>query len=270
MILFQKIRLRLIYRILYPLIPKADVLLPENLKSSRNIFLYFDYEREFSGHKTAITDNEIESLLRLLKRFSVKCTWFTVGQIFEKYPRSVESVIRNGHEIASHSYYHRPPVDTKKSSLLDDFKMTQLKAPVNILGFHSPKSQWSLRCLAFLADFGYNYDLLTNSPGNLFSPFRYRLPRINKIIRFITAGDDWDLYMKNKSKDEVLDHFKKLFYKIKPGTVSGIGFHPWVLFSDSHIYEGFSEFLEFLLQQEGINISTAGEFTSLLTRDNNK
>ncbi|GIW94949.1 MAG: polysaccharide deacetylase [Pirellulaceae bacterium] len=46
-------------------------------------------------------------LLEILDAFSVKATFFVLGWVAERYPKVVHDIHAAGHEIGSHSYWHR-------------------------------------------------------------------------------------------------------------------------------------------------------------------
>ena len=48
-----------------------------------------------------------EPLLELLDRYSVRATFFILGQVAEQHPGLVAAIARSGHEIASHGYGHQ-------------------------------------------------------------------------------------------------------------------------------------------------------------------
>lgn len=246
------------------MLPKRTVKTPVNLSTSKNIFLYFDYEREFSGHKTSINDTDINQLINLLNEFSVKCTWFSVGQIFEKYPGTIKLILENGHELGSHTYKHVPPLHTKSKELWNDFLKVEEKAPLKILGFHAPNGRWSLNTIKYLKRFGYKYDVVSVPKTRSFHPFIQSIPFCGEILRLHTVGDDWDLYQKNKSESDVLNHFKMLYSKVNTGHIAGLGFHPWVLFSDLRILQGFLMFMKFLNEQPDLVIKRAIDHVTLL------
>ena len=94
---------------------------PDEIKRKKNIFLYFDYEREFGGHEINITDDHIAEILNFLDEYTIKTTWFTVGEIFKEYPESIKLISKNGHELGSHTYNHIPSTKLDKEQLSDDF-----------------------------------------------------------------------------------------------------------------------------------------------------
>lgn len=257
-----KIRQKLYYRIASLLLKQEAISLPPEMGNKKNLFIYFDYEREFGGHNTSITDSDISFLLVKLDGFDIKSTWFTVGEIFEKYPNSINDILKRGHEIGSHTYSHIPPLLTKRRDLAEDFRLfgDNLQDIGKIQGFHSPNGLWSVFLLKLLCRHNYSYDLFSGKKNAEVKTYSLKINSKCKISRFVTVGDDWPLYKKNKSIMEILDYFITLSKKIERGSIAGIGFHPWVILSDSKIHEAFILFLDYLNKDEEFNINTASYF----------
>ena len=100
-------------------------------------------------------------LLELMKWFGLKSTFFTPGWIAEQYPKMVEAVIKDGHEIGLHGYLHEPPpglseveeieIVRRGSAALE--KMTG-KRPI---GYRSPIWQFSKNTVRILHEAGFKY-----------------------------------------------------------------------------------------------------------------
>jgi polysaccharide deacetylase family protein (PEP-CTERM system associated) len=52
-------------------------------------------------------EKNTQEILDLLDKHEVRATFFILGWIAERYPRLVQKIFREGHEIASHGYGHR-------------------------------------------------------------------------------------------------------------------------------------------------------------------
>jgi peptidoglycan/xylan/chitin deacetylase (PgdA/CDA1 family) len=50
-------------------------------------------------------------LVRLFKRYGIKATFFTPGHTIETFPKKMELVVKEGHEIGLHGYSHENPRD---------------------------------------------------------------------------------------------------------------------------------------------------------------
>lgn len=257
--------LKIIYQKLYYgfwdfVLPRTNSKIPDLLGNTKNIFIYFDYEREFSGHQTSITDNDIKYILKVLQQQSIITSWFTVGKLFKKYPETIEDIVKNGHEIGSHTFNHIAPFEVSKKRLSDDFIEVNgfpLKG-ISIQGFHSPRGRWAYKMFKYLLTYEYKYDLIGQRRNKPFTPFVQWVWPNKQIFRMLTVGDDWPLYRdKVKDKSVALNYFKGLSDTVKKGEVAGIGFHPWILCSDNNILEAFKEFLVYLKNEKDVMLETA-------------
>lgn len=70
----------------------------------------------------AWNDYDIDSILKTLDAYSVKCTFFAVGEWAEKYPESVKLIAQHGHELANHSYAHDHYSSWSKDQILADIE----------------------------------------------------------------------------------------------------------------------------------------------------
>lgn len=100
-------------------------------------------------------------LLELMKWFGLKSTFFTPGWIAEQYPKMVEAVINDGHEIGLHGYLHEPPPGLSEAEEMEIVrrgsaaleKMTG-KRPI---GYRSPIWQFSKNTVRILHEAGFKY-----------------------------------------------------------------------------------------------------------------
>lgn len=107
----------------------------------------------------------IKLLLSLFKRYRVRATFFILGWIAEKDPGLVEEIKKEGHEIASHGYFHKLVYKMEKREFAHD-----LKRSLGILkritgeeakGYIAPSFSVKKECRWFfdvLADNGIEYD----------------------------------------------------------------------------------------------------------------
>jgi len=81
----------------------------------------------------------LDPVIQLLKKHDTRATFFILGSVVEKYPQSVETIYKNGHEIACHGYSHTAvdklgkegfSQEIKKSvDILESFKPIGFRAP---------------------------------------------------------------------------------------------------------------------------------------------
>lgn len=259
----MKLKDKIYYHLSESLYLNRNTALTSERLYQKKLFLYFDYEREFSGFQTNISNEDVFELIDTLEKYQFKGTWFTVGKVVEKYFPTIEYLIKKGHEVGSHTFSHISPNEITEKELLEDlasYEETKKKFNLDIKGFHSPKDRWNLKMFDHLFSRGYQYDIFPPKQKKSILGGKYQFFKGNKIHRLITLGDDWVLYDQKKRRTEVFDYFKSLYQQIIPGEIRGIGAHPWVLYSDNNILEGYTDFLQFLSMQEDLHIDKAINF----------
>ncbi len=113
--------------------------------------------------------------LKLLSDFNVKATFFVLGYLADKYPRLVEAIHKEGHEIGAHGYSHTQLFKLDPEKFDDEIKRTSNalagitgKRPI---GFRAPifsmvkDSRWALDVLV---ENGFKYD------SSILPTFNYR------------------------------------------------------------------------------------------------
>lgn len=99
-----------------------------------------------------------ERILSLLDRYQTRCTCFILGWVAHKYPGLVRSIHRAGHEIGSHSFWHRHIYDMTEDEFRQDLRLS-MSVLADITGepvrlFRAPtfsitrRSLWALEVLA--------------------------------------------------------------------------------------------------------------------------
>jgi peptidoglycan-N-acetylglucosamine deacetylase len=98
-----------------------------------------------------------------------------------------------------------------------------------------------------------------------FSVDKIKTSKSKELIRFYTAGDDWRLFNANLDAIDCCNYFISRYNLVDSGEVGGLGFHPWILFSDEKIWDGFLLFLRFLREQENLNLFLLKDFYKIIT-----
>ncbi|MEO6237209.1 MAG: polysaccharide deacetylase family protein [Vicinamibacterales bacterium] len=104
-------------------------------------------------------------LLDDLDAAGITGTFFVVGWIAERYPRLVASIVAAGHEVGSHSFWHRRVYELDRDTFAADLKATSMALKMagasSITAFRAPewsinrRSMWALDVLvqhSFTAD----------------------------------------------------------------------------------------------------------------------
>jgi polysaccharide deacetylase family protein (PEP-CTERM system associated) len=120
-----------------------------------------------------------ERVLELLADAGVTATFFVLGWVADRHPAIVRRIAAAGHELASHSYWHRLVYDLTREAFREDLR--RAKAAIEavtgtaVRGFRAPSfsiTERSLWAIEVLVEEGYDYD------ASIFPirPDRYGIP----------------------------------------------------------------------------------------------
>jgi len=140
--------------------------------------LSFDIEDWFHlvGIESVADSSKWDALPSLVERYTdwivetisernIRATFFILGWIAERYPKLVERIAAQGHEIATHSYWHRGVYtldpDTFRQDLRQSIDVLEQAGGKKVLGFRAPSfsikpgSEWAFDVMH---DCGLIYD----------------------------------------------------------------------------------------------------------------
>ncbi len=113
----------------------------------------------------SLVERYTEWMLETLAASNVRATFFVLGWIAERYPRLVKLIADGGHEVGTHSYWHRRVYALSPAELRDDLRraidVTESASQRKVLGFRAPSfsitlgSEWAFDVLN---DLGLKYD----------------------------------------------------------------------------------------------------------------
>ena len=84
------------------------------------------YRKETTKKEIAITfddwahEKRVKEVLDVLRKYNIKSTFFLIGSGVEKNPQLAKMIVEEGHEVASHSYYHLDVTKMTPEELQDD------------------------------------------------------------------------------------------------------------------------------------------------------
>lgn len=123
--------------------------------------------RRYAEHAMVMSHQAFEArvglprLLRLLSTYSVPATFFVPGFAIERAPGMVDAVLEAGHEVAHHSYSHRPPTELSEADDRREFERG-LEAldrhGVRPVGYRAPMWSAAWRTPDLVREFGMIYD----------------------------------------------------------------------------------------------------------------
>lgn len=124
---------------------------------------FYAAERQETFRRTPLPELT-ERYLEFLRRAGMRCTFFVVGEIAEKFPDAVRAIAAEGHELGCHTHTHLPVAEHTPASLREDLlrnleavracakgPVTGFRAPILSL---TPATQWAH---GVLAELGFKY-----------------------------------------------------------------------------------------------------------------
>ncbi|TAN77800.1 MAG: DUF3473 domain-containing protein [Gallionella sp.] len=109
-------------------------------------------------------ERNIARILAMLDEQNVQATFFTLGWIAKRYPQIVRHIVDNGHELASHGYYHFRATDQSPDEFRYDItrskKLLEDLGGQPVIGYRAPSfsiGKDNLWALDTLQEAGYRY-----------------------------------------------------------------------------------------------------------------
>ena len=113
----------------------------------------------------SLVERYTQWIIETVTEAGVHATFFVLGWIAERYPQLVRSIVENGHEVASHSYWHRKVYELDANSFSEDLRRSidviEDAGGQRVRGFRAPSfsitpgSEWAMDVLL---DAGLEYD----------------------------------------------------------------------------------------------------------------
>ena len=103
-----------------------------------------------------------QRILALLKSHGIRATWFVPGFTIESHPRACEAVVRDGHEVAHHSWAHVSPAQQSRAE--EEADLVRANDAIAALtgrkarGYRSPAWELSENTVDLLLAHGFLYD----------------------------------------------------------------------------------------------------------------
>lgn len=121
-------------------------------------------KKDWNKYEGQVVENTLR-ILTILKKYNAKATFFIVGTVAERHPEIVKYIIEDRHEVASHSYWHKPLKYLLINEIEKDIKMSQdiLSSIVGekvlgyrAMGFSTPENE--ITFYKILKTHGFLYD----------------------------------------------------------------------------------------------------------------
>lgn len=108
--------------------------------------------------------SNLEFCIDFLENYEITSTFFVLGWIGKEFPKMIELISDKGHEIASHSLYHKRftdlSINTIKNDLIVSKSLLEDASGKEVLGFRAPDFclPQNSGLIDYLLDSGYKYD----------------------------------------------------------------------------------------------------------------
>jgi peptidoglycan/xylan/chitin deacetylase (PgdA/CDA1 family) len=142
----------------------------------------------------------VPRILRLLKKYDLKATFFVTGWAMERYPAVVEEIVAHGHEIGHHGYHHEwldnigqeeeRAIMAKGISLIKDF------VPEGSVGYRSPSWEFSPHTIQLLKEnhFKYTSNMMNSDLPYLHNLNGVEIPLVELPVSWIMDDAPYFLY----------------------------------------------------------------------------
>lgn len=149
----------------------------------------------------------VPRLLRLFKKYGLKTSFFIPGHSIETFPKQMEQIVKDGHEIGAHGYLHENPIAMTPSQeedvlvkSIDLIKKLSGKKP---RGYVAPWWEMSNSTAALLLKHGFAYD---HSQGYRdFQPFYARVGDSWTTIDYSKTAKEWMKPLKHGKEIDLVD-----------------------------------------------------------------
>ncbi|MGH8594142.1 MAG: polysaccharide deacetylase family protein [Gammaproteobacteria bacterium] len=151
----------------------------------KNVTLSIDVEQDCPPflQSTRGVQEALPPLLDLLDNQGIKATFFTTGQMAERFPALVQKILFNGHELGCHGYSHRRfdklcPDAAREEMVMARRILRQFGAPV--ISFRAPNLRFPEAYLRLLEEQRFRID---SSIARYKPPYAQKPLRVGNITR---------------------------------------------------------------------------------------
>ena len=182
-----------------------------------------DWSQSVLNHNNPVTERVLHSthqVMDILAENDTKATFFTLGNVAEKFPELIKRMADEGHEVASHGYDHKNIYSMSQKEMLEDIgksvKLLEDTSGQKVIGFRAPN--FSIREHLFpafcetLATLEIRYD------SSLFpmKALKYGIEKKYDLSVFKEFGLDEHYLSYIKFRDYKLPYFGGGYFRLSP------------------------------------------------------
>jgi peptidoglycan/xylan/chitin deacetylase (PgdA/CDA1 family) len=135
----------------------------------------------------------VPRLLTLLKRAEIRASWFIPGHSIETFPKQMDLIVNDGHEIGAHGYSHENPVDMshdQEAAVLEHcIELIKRLSGQSPRGYVAPWWEMSADTAELLQSHGFIYD--HSQAYDDFTPFYARVADTWTNIDYSQSPSAW-------------------------------------------------------------------------------
>lgn len=110
-------------------------------------------------------EKSADTILKILQKYNQKITFFVVAELDKAHSKILKEIIKNGHEIALHSFNHKENWDL--SDFEKDLKnCLPFQKKYNATGYRMPRIKITKKHYEILKKFNYKYDSSVYGTGS--------------------------------------------------------------------------------------------------------
>ncbi|OAQ39627.1 polysaccharide deacetylase [Pedobacter psychrophilus] len=194
----------------------------------------FEYGKSISfADQISISTEGTTIILDLLKKYSVKATFFSTVTFAKNAPEIIDRIVNEGHELASHTVNHS---SFKDVDYLDSLVQLQELSGLPITGFRMPRMQPvndnKLREAGYLYDSSINPTYLPGRYNNLKEPRKFHYKNgIIKLPASVSTFFRFPLFWLSFHNLPNWLYFWLSKKAIKSEGYLNIYFHPWEFYN---------------------------------------
>ena len=152
------------------------------MERQKEIILSFDVEQDAPPYSHTFNGirKGLPKILAVLQEKNVKATFFTTGEVAEKFADAVEEIVRGGHELGSHGYDHKRFDKLGKMEAKENIErsLDVLRAFYDVVSFRAPNLKFPLDYYAILEENGIQYD----SSQAVYKGWKRGVTRVGKVL----------------------------------------------------------------------------------------
>lgn len=113
------------------------------------------------SHQAFDARRGLPRLLNILDEFDIKGTFFVPGISAERWPEAITDIAERGHDIAHHSYSHRPSTELSAAEERREFELgfeALARLDIRPSGYRAPMWAATWNSAELAAEYGLSYD----------------------------------------------------------------------------------------------------------------